>query len=53
MVTARALDGLAEAIELVDDEMWLLAVQWHPEVTAESDPAQQAVFDAFGSAVRG
>jgi putative glutamine amidotransferase len=28
-------------------EGWLLAVQWHPEATASSDPAQQSLFDAF------
>jgi putative glutamine amidotransferase len=38
-------DGLTEAVER--PEGWLLAVQWHPEATADSDPAQQALFDAL------
>lgn len=41
-------DGLVEAIEPDTDGPWLVAVQWHPEVTAEQDPVQQAIFDAFG-----
>ena len=46
-VTARAEDGLVEAIELTDPKGWLVAVQWHPERTAEADPAQQALFNAL------
>lgn len=38
-------DGLVEAIEREDG--WVVGVQWHPEETAPSDPAQQALFDAF------
>ncbi len=37
-------DGLIEAIEL-DECLEVLGVQWHPEVTAEEDPRQQALFD--------
>ncbi|HEY3211259.1 MAG TPA: gamma-glutamyl-gamma-aminobutyrate hydrolase family protein [Actinomycetota bacterium] len=43
-------DGLIEAIERPDG--WVMAVQWHPEDTAASDPAQQALFDAFAKAAR-
>ena len=42
---ARAADGTIEAVEMAG-EPWLLAVQWHPELTAGSDPRQQALFDA-------
>jgi putative glutamine amidotransferase len=42
---AWAGDGLIEAVER--PEGWLVAVQWHPEGSAEADPAQQALFDAF------
>jgi putative glutamine amidotransferase len=38
-------DGLVEAVE--HERGWLVAVQWHPEETAHSDPSQQALFDAF------
>jgi putative glutamine amidotransferase len=45
-VTARADDGVIEAVEH-DGPGWLVAVQWHPEDTAATDPAQQALFDAL------
>ena len=41
-----AADGIIEALEM-PGHPWLLAVQWHPEVTAERDPSQQAIFDAL------
>ena len=44
-VTGRAADGIVEALEL--DGSFVLAVQWHPEDTAEDDPAQQRLFDAL------
>jgi putative glutamine amidotransferase len=44
-VTARAADGIVEGAELTDG--WVVGVQWHPEDTAEDDPRQQALFDAF------
>lgn len=46
VVTARSADGLPEAIER-DGDGWLLGVQWHPEDTAETDPAQQRLFDSL------
>lgn len=45
-VTARATDGIIEALEC-PGHAWLIAVQWHPEVTAARDPSQQALFDAL------
>lgn len=45
-VTARASDGVIEAVEHVDHP-WCLGVQWHPEVTADKDPVQQRLFDAL------
>jgi putative glutamine amidotransferase len=45
---AWGLDGLIEAVE--GREWWLLGVQWHPEATAATDPAQQSLFDAFTAA---
>ena len=38
-------DGLLEGFELEDG--WVVAVQWHPEVTAAEDAIQQRLFDAF------
>jgi putative glutamine amidotransferase len=44
-VTAASDDGIVEGLEL--DDTWLLAVQWHPEDTANRDRAQQRLFDAL------
>lgn len=41
---ARAPDGLVEALELQDRDD-VLAVQWHPELSAAEDPQQQELFD--------
>ena len=49
-VTARADDGIVEAIEL-DGPGWVTGVQWHPEDTAAVDPIQQGLFDSFVRAV--
>ncbi|WP_416979828.1 gamma-glutamyl-gamma-aminobutyrate hydrolase family protein [Streptomyces sp. T028] len=46
-VTARAADGTVEGLELPGRSAWFTAVQWHPEDTAEHDPAQQGLFDAL------
>lgn len=40
-----AADGIVEAVEHRDG--WVVGVQWHPEVTAATDPCQQALFDAL------
>ena len=44
-VVGRASDGTVEALEPVDPEIALIAVQWHPEDTAADDARQQALFD--------
>ena len=51
-VTGRTGDGVIEAIErIVPDQdphaPWMLGVQWHPEESAERDPAQQSLFDGL------
>ncbi|GHH29253.1 gamma-glutamyl-gamma-aminobutyrate hydrolase family protein [Streptomyces lanatus] len=51
-VTARAADGTPEGLELPGAQGWFTAVQWHPEDTADRDPAQQALFDALVGAAR-
>lgn len=43
---ARAPDGTIEALGH-ESHPWLVAVQWHPELTAADDPAQQAIFDGL------
>jgi putative glutamine amidotransferase len=45
--TARAADGTTEGLELPGTAGWFTAVQWHPEDTADEDPAQQGLFDAL------
>jgi putative glutamine amidotransferase len=45
-VSASAPDGIVEAIEM-PDHPWLIAVQWHPELTAAQDPCQQRLFDTL------
>jgi putative glutamine amidotransferase len=45
-VVAHAPDGVVEAAEM-PGHPWLFAVQWHPELTADRDPAQQRLFDAL------
>jgi putative glutamine amidotransferase len=41
--TGWSPDGLVEALERPDG--WMVGAQWHPEDTADRDPAQQALFD--------
>lgn len=48
--TARAQDGVIEAIELPGRGGWFLGTQWHPEDTAATQPAQAALFRAFVAA---
>jgi putative glutamine amidotransferase len=38
-------DDIVEAVE--HEHGWALGVEWHPERTAERDPAQQGLFDAL------
>ena len=52
VATGWSDDGLVEALETPPGHGWVLAVQWHPEMTAADDPAQQALFDAFAAQVR-
>jgi len=48
---AHAPDGTIEAIEM-PSHPWMIAVQWHPELSAASDPLQQKLFDALVEAAR-
>lgn len=44
---AESEDHIIEAIEGTDPEHFVMAVQWHPERTFESEPASKALFEAF------
>lgn len=48
--SAHAPDGTIEGVEM-PDHPWLVAVQWHPELTAAKDAIQQRIFDVFVAAV--
>ena len=50
-IVARAPDGTIEATQH-ESHPWLASVQWHPELTADADPTQQRLFDAFVEAAR-
>jgi putative glutamine amidotransferase len=50
-VSAQARDGTIEAVE-DPDHAWLVAIQWHPEMSAATDPRQQQLFDAFVAAAQ-
>jgi putative glutamine amidotransferase len=45
-----AEDGLVEAVEHRNG--WVVGVQWHPEITAHTDPVQQALFDVLANEAR-
>ncbi|HEY6128365.1 MAG TPA: gamma-glutamyl-gamma-aminobutyrate hydrolase family protein [Candidatus Acidoferrum sp.] len=48
-VTARALDGTIEGVELQSQQDWVVGVQWHPE-RAPDDLFAQKLFSNFVSA---
>lgn len=58
VATGHSPDGLVEAIERHPNDPddvhlpWMVGVQWHPEDTADVDPAQQALFDGFVTVAR-
>ena len=45
-VVATAPDGIIEAVEATDHP-WLVAVQWHPEMSHAGDAPSQSIFSAF------
>ena len=52
LIEARAPDGLIEAFRVKDAPRFAVAVQWHPEWQAMSNPFSKALFAAFGAASR-
>lgn len=51
VVAALAEDGTIEGVE-APNHPWLIATQWHPEMSAATDPRQQRLFDEFIAAVQ-
>jgi putative glutamine amidotransferase len=43
-ITGRSADGIIHAAEL-SAAHWIVATQWHPEDSADTDPQQQGLFD--------
>ncbi|MGR3615396.1 MAG: gamma-glutamyl-gamma-aminobutyrate hydrolase family protein [Paracoccaceae bacterium] len=52
VIDGHAPDGTPEAIYVQDAPGFSLAVQWHPEWDAASDPVSRPMFKAFGEAAR-
>lgn len=50
-IVARAPDGTIEGVEIAEHP-FLIAVQWHPEHTADTEREQQRLFDALVDVVR-
>jgi len=50
-VTARGVDGVVEAVEHRDPDIWVLGVQWHPEDTDGPAEDRSALFTAFVAGV--
>lgn len=51
-ITARAPDGVVEAVEWTADGNWVVGVQWHPERMSE-DRLSEALFRNWMSVARG
>lgn len=53
-VTARAPDGIIEGLESIDQDWWVMAVQWHPEEMTDSpEPWDRGLFKAFARQLGG
>ena len=50
-ITARAPDGVVEAVEWTDHSNWVVGVQWHPE-RMPGDPLARALFRELVAAAR-
>lgn len=46
VVTGRSADGIVHAAEVAGSS-WIVATQWHPEDSADSDPQQQLLFESL------
>ncbi|MCB1331345.1 MAG: gamma-glutamyl-gamma-aminobutyrate hydrolase family protein [Maritimibacter sp.] len=52
VVDGTADDGTPEAVYVKDAPGFAIAVQWHPEYRAASDPVSRPLFEAFGAAAQ-
>ncbi len=52
VVEGVAEDGTIEAIRIADASGFALGVQWHAEYDPQTNPINQALFSAFGEAIR-
>jgi putative glutamine amidotransferase len=52
VVSRCAEDGIVEALEGTAGDQFVLAVQWHPERSVDSDEPSRAMFRAFVEAAR-
>ncbi|MBZ5526717.1 MAG: gamma-glutamyl-gamma-aminobutyrate hydrolase family protein [Acidobacteriia bacterium] len=50
-ITARARDGVVEAVERAGGDNWVVGVQWHPEKMPEDALAQKLFRELVGAAV--
>jgi putative glutamine amidotransferase len=50
MVSAKAPDGIVEAVELRDEKHFVLGVQWHPEIGWEINQLSRHIFSRFVAA---
>ena len=51
-ISAKAPDGVIEAIELKDRDVFCVGVQWHPEEMCDKSPDQQRIFEYFLDATK-
>jgi putative glutamine amidotransferase len=45
-------DGIIEALEGISPDHFVVAVQWHPERSADDDEPSRAIFRAFVEAAQ-
>ena len=50
VAVATSEDGVIEAVDMPDAAGWFVGLQWHPEDSADVNPAQAAIFEAFVAA---
>ena len=51
IVSARAADGVIEALELTGNATFAVAVEWHPEDRVAVSSADRKLFEAFAQAM--